>query len=60
MYSIKLIEALDDINKAHDLLSKTGIDMKEYNPISSKLVRGKVKLAEYIAEVIQNEGKKRP
>lgn len=46
----KINKALDEINEAHDMLADSSMDIEEYQPISSKLVQGKIKLAELIAE----------
>ena len=45
-HTAKQKECIDLINEAHELLSKSSLELSEYQPISSKLVDAKIKLAE--------------
>lgn len=41
-------KVIDLINEAHDLLSKSDMDMEYYNKVSKQLVNAKIDLANWI------------
>ena len=49
-HTAKQQECIDLINEAHELLAESSLDLIEYQPISSKLVDAKIKLAELMID----------